>query len=552
MSSLRIGGLATGMDIDKLVSDLMNVERSRKVVGLEQDKQLALWKQESYHEVNKDIANFIVDAKSEFGITTSKSSSSLLVQPDTTFSWQKSASSSSTTVATATTTSTAQVGTYAIDVTQLANKATKVSSGKITVDGGNTNTLGEQFGFVGNVSFSIEGVKADGTTTTEDFVFNDFMDMDDIVTTINGKDLGVTAYYDSTSDRFFLNTTKSGSDQYFKFTADADGFVENKLKFGAITGTQMSGKDLTFTLGTDTITNSTNEISMYGVSIAAKSTGATTITVGTDTDTIFGKVKNFIDKYNTLIEKLNGTLAEKRYRDFKPLTSEQKDAMKEGDVTIWEAKAKSGLLKDDDSVSRMISSMRTGFYDTYYTSYTSSTVNTKGTLYQLSQIGITTGSYSTKGKLVIDETVLKEKIASNPDDVSKLLFGAPSDTNLDKDDSKLTDAQRTQKHNESGIINRMYNSVINGMKDVVDKAGAGDDSELLKSIKFNILVDFVISKGAKSDLDDELITLGNTITEKNTLLSSLESRYYRQYQRMETVINTMNQQSAWLSQQLGG
>ena len=42
MSDMRIGGLASGMDIDKLVSDLMKAER-QPMNKMEQDKSWLEW-----------------------------------------------------------------------------------------------------------------------------------------------------------------------------------------------------------------------------------------------------------------------------------------------------------------------------------------------------------------------------------------------------------------------------------------------------------------------------------------------------------------------------
>ena len=48
---MRIGGLASGMDIDQIVSDLMRVERM-KVDKLYQQKQVMEWQKADYREIN--------------------------------------------------------------------------------------------------------------------------------------------------------------------------------------------------------------------------------------------------------------------------------------------------------------------------------------------------------------------------------------------------------------------------------------------------------------------------------------------------------------------
>jgi flagellar hook-associated protein 2 len=54
---MRIGGLASGMDIDQIVSDLMKAERM-KVDKLQQQRQLLEWQQEDYRAINLALRSF--------------------------------------------------------------------------------------------------------------------------------------------------------------------------------------------------------------------------------------------------------------------------------------------------------------------------------------------------------------------------------------------------------------------------------------------------------------------------------------------------------------
>ncbi|MGI6587218.1 MAG: flagellar cap protein FliD N-terminal domain-containing protein [Peptococcia bacterium] len=45
MNNMRVGGLASGMDIDQIVQDMMRAERKRVDV-VEQNKQILEWRQE--------------------------------------------------------------------------------------------------------------------------------------------------------------------------------------------------------------------------------------------------------------------------------------------------------------------------------------------------------------------------------------------------------------------------------------------------------------------------------------------------------------------------
>lgn len=50
-STMRIGGLASGMDIDKIVGDLMKAERM-PLDKLTQKKQYLEWQRDDYREMN--------------------------------------------------------------------------------------------------------------------------------------------------------------------------------------------------------------------------------------------------------------------------------------------------------------------------------------------------------------------------------------------------------------------------------------------------------------------------------------------------------------------
>ena len=55
-SHLRIGGLASGMDIDSIVKDLMKAERA-KLYRYEQERTLLEWKREDYRSVNNTLTH---------------------------------------------------------------------------------------------------------------------------------------------------------------------------------------------------------------------------------------------------------------------------------------------------------------------------------------------------------------------------------------------------------------------------------------------------------------------------------------------------------------
>src|SRR5690606_39000526 len=132
-----------------------------------------------------------------------------------------------------------------------------------------------------------------------------------------------------------------------------------------------------------------------------------TIRITEDIDATVDKIKNFVDKYNELIDELNNKLTEKSYRDFPPLTDDQKSEMSEKDIELWEEKAKSGLLRNDSIIQGIVYSMRNALID-----------NVAGVDIRLSDIGITTGKWYEHGKLYLDEAKLRQAISEAPDKVA--------------------------------------------------------------------------------------------------------------------------------------
>ncbi|MDK2919027.1 MAG: flagellar hook-associated protein 2 [Candidatus Petromonas sp.] len=571
MAGMRVFGLGSGIDIDQMVADMMKVERDRRVTNLEKDKQINLWKQEAYQEINKEMANFILDVKEDLGLSGSTAYGTLYNKSSDSFTWVKSASSSDETKATARATANALNGTYSLNITQLAEGVSKTSTGSISVAGKtSTDKLYEQFASLSSgetITFKIKThvTESDSTNYPDGyaiFSFDTSVDtLDDVIAEINNANIGIQAAYDSDLDRFFLNTTSTGSSSYFQVIDDSHGFLstDEDVAIGSETGNNIlklkiandkggsqlpdtdtykySGKDLQFDFGDATgLTKSSNTFSINGINITAKSTGTTNIAVETDVDAIYEKISNFVEKYNEVIGKINEKLSEKVYRDYEPLTDEEKEALSEEQIKKWENMAKSGLLKNDSILSSMMSNIRLGMYETV--SGLSSTMN------QLTEIGIETGEYSEKGKLVIDETELKEAIINNASGVIDLLFKEPTEYTDDED-----------KYNKSGLVIRLFDTMVEGMKDVIDKAGPGNDSELLRDVRSNILTDFVtgtnLKNGSISIIEEELLKLEEQIERQEDMLARIEDRYYSQFSAMETALNEMNQQSSWLMSQLG-
>ncbi|MDW7674421.1 MAG: flagellar filament capping protein FliD [Bacillota bacterium] len=270
---------------------------------------------------------------------------------------------------------------------------------------------------------------------------------------------------------------------------------------------EVSGTNAQLVINGLTTERESNTFALNGTNITlhAESAGETVrLDVQQDTDKAFNNIMEFVNKYNELIDSLNGKLQEEKFRSYLPLTDEQKDAMSDKEIEKWEERAKSGLLKGDTMLSGILSDMRMVF---------SSGVEGLEGINSLFDIGITTGSWQENGKLHVDENKLKKALQDNPDQVMALFTNESENTK------------------EKGIARQLYNSVSNGMERITTRAG-----------KAASLYD-------QSFLSNEIRRYDERIAAMEERLQRVEDRYWRQFTAMEKAMSQMNSQSEWLYQQ---
>lgn len=581
--------MASGIDTEEMIKTLMSAERV-KVDRVEQDRQILLWRQEIYNNLNKDFANFILNTRKMFGLTTVSINGTFLPNSYQNLSWVKKATSSDEKVATVSTTASALEGIYSVEVVQLAEGVSLASGKKIN---GDTN-LKEMLGLNSEetIEFTINGKKfvignlkkdEDGNIIDDRVgpVYDEngeiidyeaaFIDGDlaniklsNVVRLINNakiKDkegnetsLGVRASYDAGIDRFFLQTTGTGAEAKIEFEASGVGaqFI-HALQFsgtsvvedadGKVVSISYSnqGKDAIINFnGAEGITSSTNRFTVNGITIDINKKEDFSITVSTDVDAIYEKIVEFVDQYNELVEKVHKLLNEKVYRNYPPLTSEQKKAMEKSDIELWEEKAKSGLLRNDSIIQTTMQNVRQSLYEI--------SAGIGGSYKFITEIGISTPKYargSAGGKLVIDEKKLKDAIAKDPEGVLELLFKESNPDVVETINGK-------EVKQIGGLVTRIYDNLIVGMEEIIKKSGTGDNADLYRGVKFNILLDFVSEYGSISMLDKDILQYSRKIDDLNKMLIQKENDYYIKFAAMEKAIGRMNQQSMWLMQQFSG
>lgn len=409
---IRLFGLGSGLDIDKVVSQLMQVERA-PLDRLVQRRQLLAWTKEDYlsiHTALRELREVLMPLRltSTFGA--------------------RAVTSSDESVTRATAASGVAEGIYTLTVTQLARGVQVGSADRITPEGvTDRSNLWAQFGIdpVGNRAIDLKITVTDGQgqerTATLTFSYDNGDGIDEVVAAINRAGLGITASYDATLDRIFLSSRETGAkvslrveDVEVQTTRGTEKVWEHLFKLP----TSASGQDAEFELnGVKGLTQPSNRFTIAGITYELTGLGTTTITVAQDTDGIVQAIKAFVDKYNEVLGKINAELAERRLYDYPPLTEAQKKEMTEEEIKLWEERARQGLLQGDPLLSSIASQMRRDI---------SSRVGT-GSYSSLSAIGITTGLYSEGGKLYIDEAKLRQALTEDPEAVSRLFTASGQD-----------------------------------------------------------------------------------------------------------------------------
>lgn len=484
MDLMRVGGIASGMDIEGMVEKLMEAERM-PLERLQQKQKSLEYKRDAFRDINShllELDNMMLDMKL-----------SKTYKP-------KAASSSNESAVTATATSSASNGSYEISVSQLASSAINVGESEADTD------MSQYVGEHTFHTYDENGEKQDHTFEIEE---GDSLNkvLKKITDNSNGN---VRAFREESSGKVVIEATRTGqyneNGKEIEFGESAGALFTEGLK---LTGEETGGQNAKFTYNNGLeIESRSNEHTINGLELTLHQVTDSNarISVTTDVEDSMGKIKAFVDAYNKTIEQMNETQLEEKFRDFPPLTEEQRAEMTEDQIKRWEEKSKSGVLRGESSIRDGMTTLRASMQQK---------VETGGAYSLLSEVGITTTeNYLDGGKLEIDEEKLRTAIRDNPDDVFKLF-------------------SNNEKGEARGLINRFDDALDRTRGNIEKKAGKSTHT----------LDNYQIGK--------EIKQLNTRIGEFESRMKKVEDRYWNQFTAMEKAINQMNQQSAQLMSQFG-
>lgn len=596
---MRITGMSSGLDTEKIIKDLMKAERI-PLDKLKQKKTAATWSTELYREANTKMASFRtmlndmrfgtdfkeikVSSSNEAAVTATSTSgnsnsvnhtlevislaSNAVKTSGSSVSLQKlegSGLTSSTTITAGVndqlnvtlngvrktitlaakanyseaelktelqSKTDAAFGANKINVNQNAsNQLTLTPTGtagflpQVTMEAVSGNNGLTTLGFTDKQSYKLNSnAQLDTNKFVTPLTFGDFKvngqtinvsstdKLSDVISRVNNSAAGVTMAYDEITDKITFTSKDTGVASQVKLENGSSNFI-SAIQMDT---TVVTGQDARVKIdGVETYRGS-NTFTADGVTYTLKQATTSPVTVNTtyDTDAIFNKIKDFVNKYNDTIELLNKRVKENKFKSYTPLTDDQKIDMSEDDIKLWEEKAKSGLLKNDITLSSTLRSMRSTIIDpvgSISTNYNS-----------LSKIGIDTVSYdinapSNAGKLVINEEQLRKAINEDANGVVSLFTnqGGTSSTN--------------------GIAQQLYDQVNKGIEELITKAGGVG----------------TIVNDTTTELGLQIKNMEDRVDRLEDKLVSKENYYYKMFSAMEQAIEKSNAQMSYLSK-IGG
>lgn len=500
MSAMRIGGLASGMDTDSIVKQMMQIQKM-PLDKLMQQKVWTEWQQEATREQNLAFSSLRTSA------------SNLRLQSSfNAYSAEATGSGSAKVTAGAT----AMSGKYDVQVTALATPAKYTSATAIEKTADTAAKSTDAIGVAGIILVNVGEETEVEVDITADMTYKAVADL--LQSETAGSVPALRVNFDNTTSRFFISSKELGEAQNFSLSfKTADGSTDNPDLSKQITGTNdlsvttTNGANGSIVIDDVEVTGLTsNKTTVNGLTIEmlkVDTDGSSSITVSSDPEKPVQMLKDFVEAYNKTIEDLQKQIVEKRYPDFQPLSDEQKKDMSDNEIELWEEKARSGLLRNDPIMKSALQDLRREFMDKV------GGIG-DGSINLLSQIGISTGDYREGGKLFINEDKLRTALSEKPDEVMNL-FTVRSEAG-------------------DGIGARVYDKLNDIVKNLSAQAGSPASA-----------VD-------NSTMSKKLRRMETEITRWQDRLTSIEDRYWSQFTAMEKALSKMNSQSAWMQQNMFG
>lgn len=258
--------------------------------------------------------------------------------------------------------------------------------------------------------------------------------------------------------------------------------------------------------------SSESTVSVNGLSIeltgVTKPGEAINFSVTNDVDAVYNSIKTALKEYNTLMEEMYKMYNAESSKGYEPLTSEEKEAMNDSDVELWEKKIKDSLLRRDSTLGDLMQSMRSAMM---------STVKYDGKSYALSSFGIMTSTnYSEGGMLHI--------------------YGDKDDSTYADRDDKL---KKALEENPDAVMTTLSDIFANLRKTMGEKMSSKQNMSSALTFYNDI------------QMKNDMTKYKDEIEDWEDRLATMEDAYYKKFTAMETALAKLQAQQSSLGNLFG-
>ena len=276
---------------------------------------------------------------------------------------------------------------------------------------------------------------------------------------------------------------------------------------------RLSGSNAKINLNGAEFISQSNNFSINGLSIeaTAKTEGAITVTTATDTQGLYDKIKDFLQQYNEVVNKISKLYNAESAKGYDPLTDEQKEKMSETEINKWETKVKNSILRRDDTLSGILNTMAGSMAKVF---------EVDGKNYGLSTFGIKTlGYFSSK----------------NNDKYAYHIDGDADDKATAGNNDKLMAAIVADPEKVTGFFQKLSTSLYDSL------------NKKMKSTSLSSAYTIYNDKKMESEYKD----YSKIIKKWEKKTAEMEDYYYKKFASMEKTLSKLQSSTSSLSSFFG-
>lgn len=404
MATITSPGIGSGLDINSLVTQLVEAEKAPQTARLDTREAVLQARLSAFGTLKGALSSLQTSLSGLTSLSTYRGRTATSSNPD---------------VLTASAGTTAAAGRYQVGFTGPATEH-KLATDPVNQEGARFTAVTDTMG-TGTITFTFGTSVYDGDTDTyTSFEQNPAQpsytveitdgSLQGIRDAINGAEMGITAsiIFDGTHQRLALSSEDTGAANSLEITvadddgndADAAGLSLLAFNSGAthMIQTQAAQNVSGLTIDGIAVTSASNTLTdvINGLAIDLLEPGTSTLTVSYNKDSVSSAVSSFVEKYNGLISTVRDLSS------YNPDTGE------------------AGLLNGDGVLRNIDAQVRRVFSQTVS--------GLSGPYRQLADIGITRSA--SDGSLVLDNVKLEAAIEDNFDAIAGMFtaYGSTSDS----------------------------------------------------------------------------------------------------------------------------